>query len=81
DYGFISALVLLVSGVVLVVVAYAVPREARVDPDSVSARQMEQLELRSARLGSHLDRCIIAGLGLLTLGGLVLGVLLLLSLC
>ncbi|CAF93743.1 unnamed protein product, partial [Tetraodon nigroviridis] len=47
DYGFISALVLLVSGVVLVVVAYAVPREARVDPDSVSARQMEQLELRS----------------------------------
>lgn len=81
DYAFILALLLLLGGVVLVVIAYAVPREARVDRDSVSARQMEKLEVYYAQLGSHLDRCIIAGLGLLTLGGLFLCVLLLLSLC
>lgn len=81
DYGLILALVLLVSGIVLVVIAYTIPREARVDPDSVSARQMEQLELYYARLGAHLDQCIIAGLGLLTLGGMFLSVLLMVSIC
>ncbi|XP_008400717.1 transmembrane protein 74B [Poecilia reticulata] len=81
DLGFVVALVLLVSGIVLVVVAYTVPRDAGVDPDSVSARQMEKLELHYARLGSHLDRCIIAGLGLLTLGGMFLSVLLMVSIC
>ncbi|XP_034389035.1 transmembrane protein 74B [Cyclopterus lumpus] len=81
DYGFIFALVFLVSGIVLVVIAYTIPREAKVDPDSVSARQMEKLELHYARLGSHLDKCIIAGLGLLTLGGMFLSVLLMVSIC
>ncbi|XP_068450638.1 transmembrane protein 74B [Clinocottus analis] len=81
DYGFVLALVFLVSGIVLVVIAYTIPREARVDPDSVSARQMEKLERHYARLGSHLDRCIIAGLGLLTLGGMFLSVLLMVSIC
>ncbi|XP_007579282.1 transmembrane protein 74B [Poecilia formosa] len=81
DLGFVVALVLLVSGIVLVVVAYTVPRDAGVDPDSVSARQMEKLELHYARLGSHLDRCIIAGLGLLTLGGMFLSILLMVSIC
>lgn len=81
DYGFIFALVFLVSGIVLVVIAYTIPREARVDRDSVSARQMEKLESYYAQLGSHLDKCIIAGLGLLTLGGMFLCVLLLVSVC
>ncbi|XP_004464034.1 transmembrane protein 74B isoform X1 [Dasypus novemcinctus] len=81
DYGFISALVFLVSGILLVVTAYAIPREARVNPDSVSAREMERLELYYARLGSHLDKCIIAGLGLLTVGGMLLSLLLMVSLC
>ncbi|XP_043842249.1 transmembrane protein 74B [Dromiciops gliroides] len=80
DYGFIFALVFLVSGILLVVVAYAIPREARVNPDTVSAREMERLEMYYARLGSHLDKCIIAGLGLLTLGGMLLSVLLMVSL-
>ncbi|XP_056886816.1 uncharacterized protein tmem74b isoform X2 [Takifugu flavidus] len=81
DYGFIFALVFLVSGIVLVVIAYTIPREAKVDRDSVSARQMEKLEIYYAQLGSHLDKCIIAGLGLLTLGGMFLCVLLLVSVC
>lgn len=81
DYGLAVALVFLVSGVALVAVAYAVPRAAAVDPDSVSARQMERLETYYARLGSHLDQCIIAGLGLLTLGGMFLSVLLMASVC
>lgn len=81
DYGFVLALVFLVSGIVLVVIAYTIPREAKVDPDSVSARQMEKLETYYARLGSHLDKCIIAGLGLLTLGGMFLSVLLMVSIC
>ncbi|KAM4583440.1 uncharacterized protein tmem74b isoform 2-T3 [Fundulus diaphanus] len=81
DYGFILALVFLVSGIVLVVIAYTIPREAKVDPDSVSARQMEKLEMYYAQLGSHLDKCIIAGLGLLTLGGMFLSVLLMVSIC
>lgn len=81
DYGFILALVFLVSGIVLVVIAYTIPREAKVDPDSVSARQMEKLEIYYAQLGSHLDKCIIAGLGLLTLGGMFLSVLLMVSIC
>ncbi|KAK5871945.1 hypothetical protein PBY51_012684 [Eleginops maclovinus] len=81
DYGFIFALVFLVSGIVLVVIAYTIPRDAKVDPDSVSARQMERLEMYYAQLGSHLDKCIIAGLGLLTLGGMFLSVLLMVSIC
>ncbi|XP_040294281.1 transmembrane protein 74B [Bufo bufo] len=81
DYGFICSLVLLVCGIVLVAVAYTIPREVRVSPDSVSAREMERLELYYARLGSHLDKCIIAGLGLLTLGGTLLSLLLMVSIC
>ncbi|KAM4841696.1 transmembrane protein 74B [Thomomys bottae] len=81
DYGFVSALVFLVSGILLVVTAYAIPREARVNPDTVTAREMERLEMYYARLGSHLDKCIIAGLGLLTVGGMLLSVLLMVSLC
>lgn len=81
DYGFIFALVFLVSGIVLVVIAYTIPREAKVDPDAISARQMEKLEMYYAQLGSHLDKCIIAGLGLLTLGGMFLSVLLMASIC
>ncbi|XP_029907414.1 transmembrane protein 74B [Myripristis murdjan] len=81
DYGFVFALVFLVSGIVLVVIAYTIPREAKVDPDTVSARQMEKLEMYYAQLGSHLDKCIIAGLGLLTLGGMFLSVLLMVSIC
>ncbi|XP_069507032.1 transmembrane protein 74B [Ambystoma mexicanum] len=81
DYGFICSLVFLVSGIVLVVIAYTIPREARVNPDTVSAREMERLELYYARLGSHLDKCIIAGLGLLTLGGMLLSMLLMVSIC
>lgn len=79
DYGFIMALVFLVSGILLVIVAYSIPREARVNPDTVSAREMERLEMYYAWLGSHLDKCIIAGLGLLTLGGMLLSMLLMVS--
>ncbi|XP_077192102.1 transmembrane protein 74B [Paroedura picta] len=79
DYGFISALVFLVGGILLVIVAYSIPREPRVDPDAVSAREMERLEAYYAYLGSELDKCIIAGLGFLTLGGMLLSILLMIS--
>ncbi|KAG2461903.1 transmembrane protein 74B [Polypterus senegalus] len=81
DYGFVFALVFLVSGILLVLIAYTIPREAKVNPDFVSAREMEKLEMYYAQLGSHLDKCIIAGLGLLTLGGMLLSVLLMISIC
>lgn len=81
DYSFMLALVFLVSGIALVVIAYAIPREARLKPDQVTARQMEKLEMYYAQLGAHLDKCIIAGLGLLTLGGMLLSILLMVSLC
>ncbi len=81
DYGFIFALIFLVSGIILVVIAYMIPREAKVNPDLVTARQMEKLEMYYAQLGSHLDKCIIAGLGLLTLGGMLLSILLMVSIC
>ncbi|XP_016312628.1 transmembrane protein 74B-like [Sinocyclocheilus anshuiensis] len=81
DYGFIFALIFLVSGIILVVIAYTIPREAKVNPDQVTARQMEKLEMYYAQLGSHLDKCIIAGLGLLTLGGMLLSILLMVSIC
>lgn len=79
DYGFISAVTFLVTGISLVIISYAVPREVEVDRDSVSAREMERLETESARVGAHLDRCVIAGLCLLTLGGVVLSTLLMVS--
>ncbi|TSZ54743.1 Transmembrane protein 74B [Bagarius yarrelli] len=81
DYSFMLALVFLISGIALVVIAYAIPREARINPDQVTARQMEKLEMYYAKLSSHLDKCIIAGLGLLTLGGMLLSILLMVSLC
>ncbi|XP_051997239.1 transmembrane protein 74B-like [Xyrauchen texanus] len=81
DYGFICALMFLVSGIMLVTIAYTIPREAKVNPDQVTARQMEKLEMYYAQLGSHLDKCIIAGLGLLTLGGMLLSILLMVAIC
>ncbi|XP_072317425.1 transmembrane protein 74 [Eucyclogobius newberryi] len=79
DYGFISAVTFLVTGISLVIISYTVPREVEVDRDTVSAREMEKLEMESARIGAHLDRCVIAGLCLLTLGGVVLSTLLMIS--
>nr|XP_057909420.1 transmembrane protein 74 [Doryrhamphus excisus] len=79
DYWFISAVTFLVTGISLVIISYAVPRDIVVDRDTVSAREMERLELESARIGAHLDRCVIAGLCLLTLGGVVLSTLLMIS--
>ncbi|XP_069847363.1 transmembrane protein 74 [Dipodomys merriami] len=79
DYGFISAILFLVTGILLVIISYIVPREVTVDPNTVGAREMERLEKESAKLGAHLDRCVIAGLCLLTLGGVVLSCLLMMS--
>lgn len=79
DYGFISAVTFLVTGITLVIISYSVPRDSGVNPDTISAREMERLEGESARLGAHLDRCVIAGLCLLTLGGVVLSTLLMIS--
>ncbi|NXY82241.1 TMM74 protein, partial [Alcedo cyanopectus] len=79
DYGFISAILFLVSGILLVIISYVVPRDVSVDPNTVAAREMERLENESARIGAHLDRCVIAGLCLLTLGGVVLSSLLMMS--
>ncbi|XP_005042454.1 PREDICTED: transmembrane protein 74 [Ficedula albicollis] len=79
DYGFISAILFLVSGILLVIISYVVPRDVTVDPSTVAAREMERLENESARIGAHLDRCVIAGLCLLTLGGVVLSSLLMVS--
>lgn len=81
DYSFMLALVFLASGIALVVIAYAIPRETQIKPDQVTARQMEKLEMYYAQLSAHLDKCIIAGLGLLTLGGMLLSILLMVSLC
>ncbi|XP_066530276.1 transmembrane protein 74 [Hoplias malabaricus] len=80
DYGFISAVAFLVTGISLVVVSYTIPRDVSVNPDTISAREMEHLEQENARVGAHLDRCVIAGLCLLTLGGVVLSTLLMISL-
>ncbi|XP_037331071.2 transmembrane protein 74 [Pungitius pungitius] len=79
DYGFIIAVTCLVTGISLVAISYAVPRDVRVDPDTVSAREMERLEREKAAVGAHLDRCVIAGLCLLTLGGVLLSTLLMVS--
>ncbi|XP_071357238.1 transmembrane protein 74 [Trachinotus anak] len=79
DYGFIIAVTCLVTGISLVAISYTIPRDVRVDPDSVSAREMERLEREKARVGAHLDRCVIAGLCLLTLGGVLLSTLLMIS--
>ncbi|XP_077207766.1 transmembrane protein 74 [Paroedura picta] len=79
DYGFISAILFLVSGILLVIISYVVPRDVTVDPGTVAAREMERLEKESAEIGAHLDRCVIAGLCLLTLGGVVLSSLLMMS--
>ncbi|GCC19609.1 transmembrane protein 74 [Chiloscyllium punctatum] len=81
DYGFISALLFLFTGITLVIISYVIPRDVTVNPDSVSAREMENLQKESARIGAHLDRCVIAGLGLLTLGGILLSTLLMISIC
>uniref|UniRef100_A0A674GWH6 Transmembrane protein 74B n=1 Tax=Taeniopygia guttata TaxID=59729 RepID=A0A674GWH6_TAEGU len=74
--GLALALGCALGGAALVVLAGAVPRAARPDP-AVPARQMERLEARAARLRARLDRCTVAGLALLALGGLLLAALLL----
>uniref|UniRef100_A0A8C5QEI6 Transmembrane protein 74 n=1 Tax=Leptobrachium leishanense TaxID=445787 RepID=A0A8C5QEI6_9ANUR len=79
DYGFISAVTFLITGILLVIISYLVPRDIKSDPSSTTAREMEQLEKKNAIIGAHLDRCVIAGLCLLTLGGVVLSILLMVS--
>ncbi|XP_051928598.1 transmembrane protein 74 [Hippocampus zosterae] len=81
DYGFIAAVCCLVTGISLVAISFAVPRDARVpvEADGVAAREMERLQQQRARLDAHLDRCVIAGLCLLTLGGVLLSSLLMAS--
>ncbi|XP_028819818.1 transmembrane protein 74-like [Denticeps clupeoides] len=79
DYCFISAVTFLVTGISLVIVSYTLRRDVTVSADDASAREMEALGRESARLGAHLDRCVIAGLCLLTLGGVVLSTLLMVS--
>ncbi|XP_053569168.1 transmembrane protein 74 [Bombina bombina] len=80
DYGFISAVTFLITGILLVIISYLVPKDVKSDPNLTSAREMEKIEKENARIGAHLDRCVIAGLCLLTLGGVVLSVLLMVSL-
>lgn len=80
DYGFISAVTFLVTGIILVVISYIIPQDIKVNPESVSAREMEQLMHENARISAHLDRCVIAGLCMLTLGGVSLSTLLMISL-
>ena len=80
DYGFIAAVTCLVTGISLVAISYTVPRDVGVDPDSVSAREMERLEREKARVGNHLDGCVMVGLCLLTLGGVLLSTMLMISL-
>ncbi|XP_073532888.1 transmembrane protein 74 [Phyllobates terribilis] len=79
DYGFISAVTFLITGILLVIISYLFPRDTRSDPNSITAREMEKIEKKNAIIGAHLDRCVIAGLCLLTLGGVVLSVLLMIS--
>ncbi|XP_034016233.1 uncharacterized protein LOC117501444 isoform X2 [Thalassophryne amazonica] len=79
DYGFIIAVSCLVTGISLVAISYSVPRDIQVDRDSVSAREIERLEWGKAQLGAHLEQCVIAGLCLLTLGGVLLSTLLMIS--
>ncbi|XP_075684103.1 transmembrane protein 74 [Rhinoderma darwinii] len=79
DYGFISAVTFLITGFLLVITSYLFPRDTRSDPSSITAREMEKIEKKNAIIGAHLDRCVIAGLCLLTLGGVVLSVLLMIS--
>ncbi|KAJ8000280.1 hypothetical protein DPEC_G00203200 [Dallia pectoralis] len=79
DYAFISAVTCLLSGISLIAISYTVPRDVKGNPDTASAREMERLEWDNARVGAHLDRCVIAGLCLLTLGGVVLSTLLMVS--
>ncbi|XP_042317160.1 transmembrane protein 74 isoform X2 [Sceloporus undulatus] len=56
DYGFVSAIFFLVTGILLVIISYIVPRDVTVDPSTVAAREMERLENESAKVGAHLDR-------------------------
>ncbi|XP_053323538.1 transmembrane protein 74 [Spea bombifrons] len=79
DYGFISAVTFLITGILLVIISYLVPRDVKSDPNSTTAREMEQLERKNAVIGAHLDKCVIAGLCFLTLGGVVLSILLMIS--
>ncbi|XP_019900194.2 transmembrane protein 74 [Esox lucius] len=79
DYGFIIAVTCLLTGILLVAISNTVPRGVKVNPDVVSAREMETLEWDNALVRAHLDRCVIAGLCLLTLGGVVLSTLLMVS--
>ncbi|XP_051520733.1 transmembrane protein 74-like [Myxocyprinus asiaticus] len=49
DYGFIGAVTFLITGISLVVISYTVPRDVKVNPDTVSAREMERLERENAQ--------------------------------
>ncbi|CAH1255254.1 TMEM74 [Branchiostoma lanceolatum] len=81
DSGFIFSLCFLVLGIVLVAVAWTIPREPTVDPDTQPAREIEKIETKYVILRQHLDNCVMAGIIFLTLGGISLSVVLLYAIC
>ncbi|XP_078596510.1 transmembrane protein 74B-like [Branchiostoma floridae x Branchiostoma japonicum] len=81
DSGFILSLCFLVLGIVLVAVAWTIPREPTVDPDTQPAREIEKIETEYVILRQHLDNCVMAGIIFLTLGGISLSLVLLYAIC
>ncbi|XP_019645099.1 PREDICTED: transmembrane protein 74B-like [Branchiostoma belcheri] len=81
DSGFILSLCFLVLGIVLVAVAWTIPREPTVDPDTQPAREIERIETKYVILRQHLDNCVMAGIIFLTLGGISLSLVLLYAIC
>ncbi len=57
-------------GLGLIFIGFGIPRDYTFDPDK-PARQMEEIENYYSDLGFGLDICSIVGMGLVTLGGLI----------
>ncbi|XP_035667404.1 transmembrane protein 74B-like [Branchiostoma floridae] len=81
DSGFILSLCFLILGIVLVAVAWTIPREPTVDPDTQPAREIEKIETEYVILRQHLDNCVMAGIIFLTMGGISLSLVLLYAIC
>jgi len=67
----VASLVLMFLGLAFVVVGHLIPTDYQSDP-SLSARQMEAIEMRNDRLAIGVEVCVFAGVMFISVGGLLL---------
>ena len=70
DKLMLVAMALVFAGLVIATVGYVIPRDFQ-QTSGISAKESEALNIYYAELSARLDICIVVGMGLIAVGGLM----------